>query len=113
MRNFFRETGIGSSMLHSSTSGSFDFIAPPGAGKRVVIVDVSSDIASSFKSVTSANYVDPGANNTTNASAGGSDIVLHVGPGGKSFLAPLKLGDNLGLMNDSNAKVTVTYYIED
>ena len=113
MRNFFRETGIGLSVKNSTTTGSFDFVAPPGAGKRVVIVDVSANVEASFKTVTAGNYVDPGAGNTTNASGGVGDIVLHVGPGGTSFLAPLRLGENLGLMNDSAAKVTITYYIED
>ena len=108
MSNLFRESGIPRSSSVASTDASVDFIAPPGSGKAIVIVDILSHAIASFKDVSSVNYVAP-----PGASAGLGDIILHVGAGASNLSSPIKLAENTGLQQDSVNKVTVVYYIEE
>ena len=106
--NIYRESGIPKSLSIATTDADVDFVAPPGSGKAIVIVDVLSHANTSFKDVSSANYVA-----TPTASAGLGDVVFHAAAGSSNLSSPIKLAENTGLQQDSVNKVTITYYIEE
>ena len=112
MNNFFRETGIPSSVQTYSTDADNDMVENPGAGKAVVIVDVSATGAASFRDVSAAAWLASGGAGQTSNNSG--DIVLHVGAGSSNFSSPIQLGENKGLSLDATGvKVTVNYYVKD
>ena len=92
------------SVVYSAAGGFETDLAPPGAGKHLIILGAASEYELNIR-------FDP------NGATPGGTIAAHV-PGdadGLSFPGALDMGDNMGAYLDSSGSgsVTVFYYIKD
>ena len=117
MKNYFRESGVPQNVRFVTTSAADDFIAPPGVGKSLVILDVVTYGDANFMQVAAGDYVvPPGAS----AAAGCASCTNYAGvvflfapAGANHYTGGIKLQENVGIQSATGgAKMTVVYYID-
>ena len=90
---YFRETGRVNTGLIASQSGAGDVVAAPGAGRRIIILDILAS-----------------ADTNLRESSGGGDIV-HVPAGSSNLSSPIAWEENT-LVYSTAGNVSITYVIK-
>ena len=81
---------------NASATSSTAIIAAPGDGKQIVLVDVLTSAATTFKQTD-----------------GSGAVIAHFPAGSTHLRAGIPCGFNKAVHTTATANVTVTYYVED